>query len=117
MLNHNGLRTPLDRVEVTEACKTLGLVIAGDCNWKAEVACLLQASVMWRANLKAGHLSTSDVWYTLNHTINKTVEHPMMATYLKKDECETIMKPFLNAGLSASGVVKTMPHPVVWGPL
>jgi hypothetical protein len=41
----------------------------------------------------------------------------MMATYLSKAECEKIMRPFLNAGLSASGVVRSMPRAVVWGPL
>jgi hypothetical protein len=41
----------------------------------------------------------------------------MMATYLAKVECENIMRPFLNAGLSASGVVRTMPRAVVWGPV
>jgi hypothetical protein len=92
-------------------------MISGDCKWKAEVARLLEASVLLRANLKAGHLSTSDAWYALNHTINKTAEYPLMATYLTKDDCKTIMKPFLNAGLSVFGVVHTMPHAVVWGPL
>jgi hypothetical protein len=117
MLDHNGVRAPLDRVEVTEARKSLGLMIAGDCNWKAEHARLLRASRLWKANLQAGHLSESDAWYALNHTINRTVEYPMMATYLDKSQCEDIMKPFLNAGLSASGVTSKMPRPVVWGPL
>ena len=47
----------------------------------------------------------------------KTVEYPMMATYLSKDQCETIMRPFLNAGLSASSICSKMPRPVIWGPL
>jgi hypothetical protein len=41
----------------------------------------------------------------------------MMATYLTKADCEKIMHLFLNAGLSASGVVYSMPRAVVWGPL
>jgi hypothetical protein len=40
----------------------------------------------------------------------------MMATYLSKVQCEKIMRPFLNAGLSASGVVRLMPRAIVWGP-
>jgi hypothetical protein len=31
-------------------------------------------------------------------------------------QCEKIMRPFLNAGLSASGVVRSMPRAIVWGP-
>jgi hypothetical protein len=41
----------------------------------------------------------------------------MMATYISKADCEKIMRPFLNAGLSALGVVRTMPRAVVWGPM
>jgi hypothetical protein len=117
MLDHTGARAHLDRVEVSEARKSLGIMIAGNCQWKDETSRLLQASRDWKANLLAGHLSKSDDWYTLNHTINKTVEYPMMATYLSKAQCKTIMRPFLNAGLSASGVVRTIPRAIVWGPL
>jgi hypothetical protein len=116
MLDHTGARVPLERVEVEEARKSLGIMIAGNCQWDDETARLLQASIVWRANLRAGHLSTSDAWYALNHTITKTMEYPMMATYLTKVQCEKVMRPFLNAGLSASGVVKSMPRAVVWGP-
>ena len=41
----------------------------------------------------------------------------MMATYLSKEQCKTIMCPFLKAGLSSSGVSSKMPRAVVWGPL
>jgi hypothetical protein len=116
MRDHEGSRATLARVEVTEARKSLGIMIAGDCNWKAEEARLLRASVLWKSHVKAGHLSSSDAWYALNHTIMKTVEYPMMATYLSKAQCEKIMRPFLNAGLSASGVVRSMPPAIVWGP-
>jgi hypothetical protein len=92
-------------------------MIAGDCQWTDEVARLLKASVAWRANLRSGHLSATDAWYALYHTINRTIQYPMMATYLTKVECEKIMCPFLNAGLSASGVVWTMLRAVVWGPV
>jgi hypothetical protein len=118
MRDHVGSRATLDRVEVSAARKSsLGIMIAGDCNWKAEEARLLRASALWKAQVQAGHLSSSDAWYALNHTIMKTVEHPMMATYLSKAQCEKIMRPFLNAGLSASGgVVRSMPRAIVWGP-
>ena len=41
----------------------------------------------------------------------------MMATYLEKADCKKIVRPFLNAGLSASGVSSKTPRAVVWGPL
>jgi hypothetical protein len=115
--DHTEARVPLERVEMSEAHRSLGLMIAGDGKWEAEVKYLLQASIDWRANLQAGHLSKADAWYALNHTINRTVEYPMMAMSLSKAQCETVMRPFLNAGLSASGVARSMPRAVVWGPL
>ena len=104
MRDHLGDRVPLERVEVTEARKSLGVMISGDCSSTAEASRLLQASILWQAYIKAGHLSHSDAWYALVHTIMTAVEYPMMATYLSKDQCEKIMRPFLNAGLSASGI-------------
>ena len=117
MRDHTGERVPLDRVEVTAARKSLGIMISGDCSWKAETARLLQASQLWQAQIQAGHLSHADAWYALNHTIMKSVEYPMMATYLMKEQCEIIMRPFLNAGLSASGICCKIPRDIVWGPL
>ena len=117
MRDHLGDRVPLERVEVTEARKSLGVMISRDCSWTAKASRLLQASILWQAHIKAGHLSYSDAWYALVHTIMKTVEYPMMAMYLSKDQCKKIMRSFLNAGLSASGICSKMPQPVVWGPL
>jgi hypothetical protein len=71
---------------------------------------------VWKAQVQAGHLYQSDAWFALNCTIDKTVEHPMMATYLQKKQCKEIMRPFLNAGLSASGACSKMPRAIVWGP-
>jgi hypothetical protein len=113
MRDHTGSRVPLVQVDVSEARRSLEVMIAGNCQWEDEVARLLRASNNCRSNLRTGHLSVSDAWYALNHTINRTVEYSMMATYISKADCEKIMRPFLNAGLSASGVVRTMPRAVV----
>jgi hypothetical protein len=67
-------------------------------------------SIDWRVNLRVA-------WYALNHTINRAIEYSMMATYLTKAQGKKTMRPFLNAGLSVSGVVRTMPQAVVWGPV
>ena len=75
MRDHRGDRVPLERVEVTEARKSLGVMISGDCSSTAEASRLLQASTLWQqAHIKAGHLSHSNAWYALVHTIMKTVE-------------------------------------------
>lgn len=116
MLDHTGSRVSLERIEVTEARKSLGLMMAGDGNWNAEVAFLQKASVEWRVNLQASHLSQANAWYTLTHMINCMIEYPMMATSLTKAQCKMIMTPFINAGLSASGIVCSIPRAVVWGP-
>ena len=68
MQDHLGDRVPLEQVEVNEARKSLGVMISGDCSWTAEASHLLQASILWQAHIKAGHLSYSDAWYALVHT-------------------------------------------------
>jgi hypothetical protein len=87
----------------TQGCHNLQM---GEVEWNPELP-----------NLRAGHLSTTDAWYALTHTINRTVEYPVMTTYLSKAQCEKIMRPFLNSGLSVSWAVRSIPRAVVWGPL
>jgi hypothetical protein len=41
--------------------------------------------------LQAGYFLQSNAWNALNHTINQTIKYPMIATYLSKTQCETIM--------------------------
>jgi hypothetical protein len=63
------------------------------CQWDDEVSRLLLLQPTG-ANLRAGqHLPRADAWYALNHTINRTVEYPIM-TYLTAHNVRKSWSPF-----------------------
>jgi hypothetical protein len=51
MLDHTDTRVPLDRVEVSEARRSFGLIITGDRQWDDEVAQLLEAPIKWSSDI------------------------------------------------------------------
>jgi hypothetical protein len=46
----------------------------------------------------------------------KTLAYPLAVTCFTRKQCDALMKAILKAGLSALGVMNTMPHMVVYGP-
>jgi hypothetical protein len=85
MRDHEGSKATLARVEVTEARKSLGIMIAGDCNWKAEETRLLRASVLWKAQVQFNSIQHNDCTVTLRAT--KAFISPLLRS--KNDRCRT----------------------------
>ena len=112
-----GVPTPLERVPVTEARRTLGVRLAPDGNNRAEVEYLRQQAVNWSDKLRTGHLPRYASWVSMNATIMRTLIYPLPATTLTYDECHYILSPVLQAGLPSSGIARTFPRTIVHAPL
>jgi hypothetical protein len=82
----------------------------------AEVAYLVKKTKTWATSLQTRRIRTHDAWYCLTATIMKTVEYPLVATSLTKNQCGTMMTPLLKAGLHAIHVQRNMPLALVYGP-
>ena len=107
----------LERKEPWEALKTLGFYQAPDGNTKQQIAYLLEKGTTWATNVAS--VSTklkNDVWLSLTTTIMKTLEYPMRAIRLSKNDWDKIMVPILKVALPKSGVSKNFPHDVLYGP-
>ena len=107
----------LERLEMHEARRTLGVRLAPDGNNKAEVAFLRQRVNEWADRIRTGHLPRRLVWESMHTTIMKSIQYPLPATTLSEAQCRSIMAPLLAQGLSGTGVVRTMKRDVVYGPL
>ena len=46
----------------------------------------------------------------------KSIQYPLPATTLTEERCASIMKPLLKVGLPSSGIVRTIPRALVFGP-
>jgi hypothetical protein len=86
-------RVELERLKVEEAHKTLGVFIAMDGNQKAQTTSLWEKANLWADKLRVRRFTHAEAWYSLQFCFMKTLEYPLMATSLSKEQCETIMKP------------------------
>ncbi len=117
VLDATGTRCTIERLEPTEARRTLGVRLALDGNFRAEVEYLHTIATDWADKVRVGHVKRTTAWLNLTSTILRKLSYPLPATYLTKTECEAIMRPILNAALPASGIVRTFPRAMVHAPL
>ena len=112
-------RTPvvIERLDVHESKELLGLMIRPDGQEEDQVQHLLKKTKKWAETVRVRKIRKSDAWYSMTRTILKTVEYPLMATTMNRDQLDTIIRPILHAGLPKSGIQKYMPRAIVHGSL
>jgi hypothetical protein len=106
----------LERLSVSEARRTLVVELAPDGNDQAHFQKLLDAAKTWKEQIRAGHLPRKLAWESMTTTILRTLHYPLPATTLTHKQCDAIMIPILQAGLPCSGIVRTFPRALVYGP-
>jgi hypothetical protein len=109
-------RVEVERQEVEEARKTLGVFIAMDGNQKAQTTAPWEKSNLWADKIRAGRFTHTEAWYLLQFCVMKTLEYPLMATSLSKEQCKTIIKPIRAAALPASEINRHLSLTIVHGP-
>jgi hypothetical protein len=87
-----------------------------DGNQDRQMQELLQKAHRWADLVRSGKLTRTEAWFSLMHCMMKTLEYPLMATSLSKAQCNTIMRPLLEAGLPALGINRPLTRAVVYGP-
>ena len=83
------------------ARRTLGVRLAPDGNNEDEVKHLRGVAEKWKDHIRTGHLQQHEAWYALTATVMKTIEYPLLALTLTKEQCTHM--PVLMSGLPACG--------------
>jgi hypothetical protein len=109
-------RVELERLDIHEARETLGVFIAMDANQKSEALKLWELAILWAEKVRSGRLSHAEAWFSLQYCIMKSLEYPLMATSLTRNQCDKIMSPIRQAALPALGINRHLPLVVVHGP-
>jgi hypothetical protein len=99
----------LERFEVTEALKTLGVKTAPTGDNTTQFVHMLEASQKWAAQIKASNLRQMDAWLALWSTIWKTMEYPLTYKTFAEKQCEQIMQPAMSAGLAKYHICRSLP--------
>ena len=115
VLDHKGQRVVLDKLGPDDTKETLGTYVAPSGTMEDQVENMVAASKKWADQIRAGKLNKTNAWLALKTTIWKTLEYPLPALTLTYDQCETIMRPALRAGLNASGMCAIFPQALVFG--
>lgn len=98
----------LRKLEPGHSERTLGVRTAPDGNWRAQAEYLTTRARQWADEVKSGQLPRTLVWQDMTTTIMKTLEYPLVATYLGKPALDKIMTILKKTGLPASGVSQTL---------
>jgi hypothetical protein len=113
----DGRTQVLARLSVNVARRTLGAYLAPDGNDQTQFEVLRAAARTWKDQIRTGHLPRRLVWESMATTILKTLQYPLPATTLTRQQCDAIMVPILQGGLPASGIARTFPRAVVYAPI
>jgi hypothetical protein len=103
----------LERLEVTEARKTLVVKTALKGDNTDQFEHMLEVSQKWAAHIKARNPRQMDVWLALGSVIWNTLECPLKCKTMSKKQCEKIMRPEMSAGLAKSHICRYLPTSLI----
>jgi len=112
-LFNNGQPATIERLEVTEARETLGIWSRPDGLMIDELNALKSKALKLADAVRTKCINPTEAWYSINHTIMKTIEYPLAATSMSKKDMQDIMRPILQAALPKARIQKHFPRKLV----
>ena len=110
-------RVLVGRKEVTEAAKTMGVMVAPDGSAEGQREYLLKKAEGFAEEIKSSSsITRNDVWIMYKRTIGATLDYPLRATTLDRDDWNSIMKVINKAALPRAGFVSTFSHLILYSP-
>ena len=73
-------------------------------------------SQKWSEQVRTGFIRREDAWLSLNMTVMKKHDYPLMALLLTEAECRRIEAPLRKQGMPECGIKRSLPYRVVDGP-
>jgi hypothetical protein len=97
-------RVEFEKLEVEEAREMVGAFIAMDGNQNARTQALWEKAIKWADQVHAGRSSHAEAWFSLQLCMMKSLEYPLMASSLSKEQCNKIVKLIRAAVLPVLGI-------------
>ena len=116
LLDKLGNRAALKRHEVSYAERTLGVCISMNGNEDAEMERLKEHAKLFADQMRTSKCSKNHAIYTYNFSFMKTLEYAMPVTQFSNTEWNRIVSPALIPSLQKTGLVKSFPHAILYGP-
>jgi hypothetical protein len=104
-----GTASPIEQRSLQQPAEALGIFGRPDGDiMRDEVKYLQDRVFTWSDGLCMGHIRKDAAWYCLNTTIMKTIEYPLLATTLSRQDIHQIMSPLLKVVLNSFNVQKNL---------
>ena len=87
-----------------------------DGNEEAEIEHLKKQSAKFGHQIRTAKCEKNAAMYTLQYSLMKTFEYPMVATQLDESTWSTILRPTLQPALHKAGMSMNFPRDVLFGP-
>jgi hypothetical protein len=115
MRNATQAPIPIERLEVSEARRTLGVRLAPDGNNQAEFLHLQNECNQWADRIRCGMIPRKYAWQAFCSTIWSKITYALPATTFTEEQCTAITKNLVAATLSTSGINQHLPRDLVFG--
>ena len=112
----DNLRKSVPRLDTNEAYETLGVFLAPDGTMDREYEDLTQKARRWADKLRTTTLREQETATALKATILKTLEYPLQATFLTKQQCDKLMRIILEAALPKAKFHRTFCRKTLYAP-
>ena len=114
-MDHLQQRCPLHQLDADTAQETLGVYLAPDGNERTQIRHLKSKIDTWVERVRTKHISRHHAILALNSTILKTLEYPLPALTISKQQWTKIMAPLIQCGLQAGGICSKIPKVIRQG--
>jgi hypothetical protein len=105
----------LTRLEPSETRKTLGVYVAMDGNWRKQTEILITMAMKYVELLWMSHADRNLTWYAFYTSFMKSLEYPMEAACLTKDQWNDVMvQPLVGTVLQRCGITSTFPRDLLF---
>ena len=99
----------LQQHDSSYAQMTLGIFLALDGNWVKQIEYLTQLLTTFRLQIQRATILPKDAWYSFQSSFMMTIDYCLLATTIKEQEWNDIMRPSFTVSLQKSGVTSTFP--------
>jgi len=107
-LHNKGWPEAIEHLEVTKARETLGIWSRPDGLMTDEVNALKSKALKWVDAVQTKHINPTEAWYSVNHTIVKTIKYLLAPTSISKKDIQDVMRPILQAALPKACISETL---------
>ena len=103
VMNKDGIRCALDRLNCSQPAEMLGVWMTMNGNKEKQIEVLRAKVVNWASLVRRGNCSQDVMWYSFKVTISKQIDFVLLAHTFTEEECKHILAPAIMVACQRAG--------------